>query len=402
MLDAKLLAAAIASRSAWERVTPHVSAEDMLPHVGFVWKIVGEWYSRDRAAQSVDRELLSEQVSKRVTNPKHTDAIVGVLRDLPASISPDNAVQAALELRRHNIGLELSQAILAQDSKKVPKLLQQFESLLSASSFKTGAEVEYAPEWENLDELVGAQRRIPLAPRKLNERVAGGALPGHHILVYARPEIGKSTFAINMTAGFIFTGQRVLYGGTEDGIAILKARARNRFSNMTPDEVEKDPAKANRLAREFEEKHGGHLTMVHINNGTMDVLEREIEKDEPTVLVLDQIRSINSGADGMTANLEASGIKLRQLLSAYSLVGVSITQAGASAENKVWLTQNDVDSSKTGLTGTTDLQIGLGANQDMLLRDQRAVAITKNKISSQDNAKEGFIVEIDKKRSIYR
>ena len=39
-------------------------------------------------------------------------------------------------------------------------------------------------------------------PLRLNKELGGGVLPGHHIILFARPEQGKTAAAITMAVGF--------------------------------------------------------------------------------------------------------------------------------------------------------------------------------------------------------
>lgn len=401
MLDAKLLAAAIASRQAYEKIKGHVSDKDMSPTVGFWWKLLEEWYARDPKATAVDTQLFTVQGEGRIKNAKHRDNLLAVVRELPATHSADNVVQVALELQRRQTGLALSEAMQAGDTKKVKELWTAYGQLLDATELRKAAEWEDALDWKDLDSVVGNDKRIPIAPTRLNERVGGGALPGHHIVVFARPEMGKSTFAINMTAGFLYTGQKVLYIGNEDNINVLKARMRNRLSNMTPEQVANDPDTANRLA---EERSGDRLRMRHVHRGRAEDLQRAIEEFEPTILVLDQLRNVDGKGDNLTQKLDRAAVEVRRLLATYGLVGVSITQAypgDHDRDTKVMLTMDDVESSRTGIPAQADLMIGIGANSDMVTRNQRYLSLPKNKLSSADNAKEGLLVEIDKKRARY-
>jgi KaiC/GvpD/RAD55 family RecA-like ATPase len=213
--------------------------------------------------------------------------------------------------------------------------------------------------------------------------------------------MGKSTFAINMTAGFLHTGQKVLYVGNEDNINVLKARMRNRLARMTPDEVERDPATANKIARE---KAGDRLIMRHLHRGRVDDLQRAVEDFRPTVLVVDQLRNIDGKGDNLTQKLDRASVEVRRLLATYGLIGVSVTQAYPGEhdkDSKVMLTMDDVESSRTGIPAQADLLVGIGASSDMIARNERYLSIPKNKLNSADDAKQGLLVSIDKKRAIY-
>ena len=119
MLDIQILSAAIVSRAAYERVSPHINAKELTPAVAFWYELVGEWYARDRTALSVDAVSLAALGDVRISNPKQRETLMGVLPSLPSSPSPDGVVSIALELKRWNVGMELAAAIAAKDSKTV-------------------------------------------------------------------------------------------------------------------------------------------------------------------------------------------------------------------------------------------------------------------------------------------
>jgi archaellum biogenesis ATPase FlaH len=399
MLDSQLIAAGLKSRRAWDIFAPYVDAKELTPPAQFWYGIMREWYSRDPQAPALDKSLLVEQGRQRIKNPKHVDSLLGFMSDLPDPPSPENVANVVLELKRHNAGMELASAIASNDHMRAATLHKKYGDLLSATTLQKRRKFEDAVGWNDLDALVGDDKRIKLAPKQLNEKAGGGALPGHSILLFGRPEMGKSSFAINMARGFLFTGQRVGYLGNEDNINVLKKRMRSRLSGMTQAEINRDPAKANRLAEKRERENGGELFMRHIHGGTMDDVNRFCDEFEPTVLIVDQLRNIKNGEGEIVRRLETAGQDLRDLLAQRGVVGVSVAQAGGSAEGSVWLAMDDIDSSKTGLPGTMDLIVGIGANEEMLRRNQRALSPVKNKLSDDPKNHEGFIVEVDLQRS---
>lgn len=399
MLDAQLIAAGLRSRRAWEMFAPHVDPKELTAQAQFWYGIMREWYARDPQAPALDKSLLIEQGRLRITNPKHVEALMGFMNDLPEAPSPENVANVALELKRHNVGMELAAAIANSDHKRAASLHKKYGELMAATELRAKRKYEDAVGWADLDAVVGDDKRIPLAPKELNKRAGGGALPGHSILIFGRPEMGKSTIAINMARGFLFTGQRTGYLGNEDNINILKKRMRCRLSGMTQAEVNANPAKANRLAEKRERENGGELFMRHIHGGSMDDIERFCDEHEPTVLILDQIRNVKGEETDMVRRLEVVSQAWRDLLARRGIVGVSLTQAGGSAEGQIWLGMDDIDNSKTGLPGAMDLIVGVGANEEMLRRNQRALTPSKNKLSDAPNNHEGFIIEVDTQRS---
>lgn len=404
MLDAQLVAAAIASREAWEKVNPYLAPEDFTPQGAFWWKLVGEWYERDRTSSTVDMAALVQLGNSRVPPGKARDTILGLARDLPAAVSPANAANVALELKRQNVGMELAAAIAASDDKKLHRLVPLYAELRAATELRgkrRQVRYEVAAPVDTLFYEVGHEKRIPLYPSALNSRTNGGALPGHHIVIYGRPEVGKSTIVLNLACGLAIAGkQRVLYVGNEDQINVLKARAVGRVCGMTTQEME---ARRDEAIRLYKERGGEErLRFVQMFDGSMDDLREPIEEFEPTVLVVDQIRNVIGDGDGLTQRLEENGQSGRRLLLEYKLIGVSVAQAGASAEGKAWLGMNDLADSKTGLQGTADLLIGIGANAEMQARSQRGLSLPKNKLSSDSRAHEGVLVDVDYARCSVR
>jgi archaellum biogenesis ATPase FlaH len=403
MLDAQLLSAAIASRQSWDKIATHFGDKDFSPQGGFWLPIIREWYKRDPLAQSIDRSLLATQGELRITNPKHRETLLGFITDLPGAPSPENVVAVALELKRHNAGLELAAAIGQQDQNKIAELLPKFTAYQQATELHAGKLTEFqdAVPWEQLFEKVGQDKRIALAPQSLNQRIGGGALPGQHILVFGRPDSGKSTFVINLAAYLVYHGQRVLYLGNEDQIDILEARMLCRLSGMTFQEAEANKSKSIELARK---RSGDRLLMTQMKHGTVSSIPAKLEAHRATVLILDQIKGLNNDEDGTTRQLERNARDMRTLILDHNLIGVSVSQAndrsaGYGQQPPIWLGMADVDSSRTGIPAQCDLMLGLGVNDELDSRGQRAVSIPKNKLSSAPDAHQGFIVEMDFARS---
>lgn len=404
MLDAKLIAAAIQSRAAWERIAPHFTEADFSPISKFWFALVRDWYKRDALAKGVDKSLLIEQGRKRITNPKHVESLLGFMNELPEAPSADNVAQVALEMKRYTVGMALGSAIAGQDDKRITELLPQFNELKHATELRSAAgghaDVEVAVDWEGLNEIVGKGNRIALAPQKLTDRTNGGGLPGHAILIIGRSDAGKSTFTLNLAGGFIKQKKRTLYLGNEESINVLKARMRNHLSGMTPDEVDADPSKANELARK---RAGDYLHMVHLHKGSIDDVNKQARIYEPDVVVLDQLRGMSTGnGEKMTQRLEQVAIEWRQFLS-QGYLGVAVTQANDRTERygqepPIILTQSDIDSSRTGLPGASDLILGVGVNEELRQRQQRMISIAKSKLSAAADAKEPFIAEFDTAR----
>jgi len=130
--------------------------------------------------------------------------------------------------------------------------------------------------------------------------------------------------------------------------------------------------------------------------GTVQEIEKYIRKVEPDVLIVDQMRNLESSDTNRVLQLDAVARNLRNLGKKYNLYNFSLTQAGDSADNKLYLEMGDVDFSNTGVPGAADCMIGVGANREFLANGFRMLSFPKNKIG---HTKEPVRVTLDSERS---
>ena len=158
-LDVQILQAAIQDRTAYERICKHVAPKEFNPQVSFWWKLVSEYYGRDRASKRVDVGTLRAAGESRITNPKHRDGLLGVLDGTASAISVPNVVDAVLSLKRWNTAGEFANAAMAGDSEKAKKLLGVVNDLWQRDTLDQ-EERKYASSVEDIFDVVGTEKRI--------------------------------------------------------------------------------------------------------------------------------------------------------------------------------------------------------------------------------------------------
>ena len=396
MYDGLVVAACIDSRAAYDRAAPFVDEREFTPMGGFWWKLVDEWYHRDPDAKHVDRTVLRER-GKRQAGAKHVDTLVGWFDDLEPVGSAGNVVSDLIAVKRHAKGNELA-AALGGDVEQVLPLAEEFVELLSAETLEKDTWVEATDDDDIAMELDDAAK-IKVLPLALNRRLRGGVTPGTHIIIFGPVEIGKSALAINMVGGFLRQNKRVLYVSNEDAAHRLRLRIRCHLAHMSADEVKQNPS----LAKERSESKGFHnLFIGNMDPGDVRQIERLVDRHKPDVVVIDQLRNLHAigggGRLGTTQRIDQAAQEVRSLLIRKQLVGVSTMQAYAGEHGKpnVWFYADDVDSSRVGAPGSADVLLGIGADEEMLLQNVRAISVCKNKVGGTH---EGFTVQIDPQRS---
>ena len=397
MFDAKIIAACIKSRDAFQTCLPHVDPEEFTPTGKFWWKLIEDWYSTDSKATGVDFDILLDRGSRSAG--RSSQMACEWLSDLPDAPSPENVAWEVLELKREVKWRELAAEMEGERSNrdKIMTLTREHYELMQATDLDISI-IDYGSTLDELVSVQDAKAKVPLFPNKLNDKVDGGAMPGTHIVAFGRKEAGKTLFAVNMTAGWLRIGCRVLYVGNEDSVNLIKARISWNLSGMTKSEFKKfeNTAKKRCLAKGW-----NNLQVVHLWPGTSFEIEELIKRHEPQCLVVDQIRNLRAAGKkpGTRAQaLDAVACEIRQLLSKYSLVGLSLGQANAGEHGKerVQLETDDFDESRTGVPGQSDLMVGIGFNASLDAHNQRYLSLPANKLSGDH---EGFVVTFDKYRS---
>jgi archaellum biogenesis ATPase FlaH len=382
MREQHVLASCLQDRDAFTLVADHVGDEDFSEQGRIIWGGIQAYYDADAGARYVDDALLTASITRSISADKHKEMFTGIIRGLADSTpSVANVVNDLIETKRAVVGLQLAAALTG--GQDVSALLASYNNLLDAHDFGE-EEVEDARRGLSVEALVASgfntENLVSISPAALNERLGGGVKPGHHIILFARPEMGKTMMTIEMMAGFAEQGLTTLYIGNEDPLDDINMRVVNRLSGMTKLQVMSTPAKADKLARE---QGYENLILKACSPGTPREITSLIEKFKPHVLVLDQLRNLNMKQDNRVLALEEAATQARNWAKRYSCVVVSVTQAGDSASGKAVLDMGDVDFSNTGIPSQADLMIGLGANDQHVKNGEIVLSLPKNKISGR-------------------
>lgn len=374
-LEPYIIAACIKDRDTYETVRAFADLEGFSVAGRSTLEIVSGYYGADGDVRSVPAAVISERAS-RLADPRLGRIVGDFVRDLPGDVSARNVRRDIIEYRKHIIGGKLALA-LANKTKDVKELLEKYQK---ADSF------EVEPQQESLVDIFDTgdlesdepeEEKIWLAPLKLNDRLNGGPRRGHHILIFGRPEVGKTLVTINLVAGFVKRNLRVLYVANEEPAADIRSRIRARLLGLPASQLRSAAGTLNGIGST------ATVAIAPLAPGSFPTIAELLEAGSYDVLVLDQLRNIRTGtkSDTRTEALERAAIEARNLGKKYNVLVISITQAGDSASGKAVLDMNDVDNSKTGIPGAVDLMIGVGATRDMQEAGQLVLSFPKNKLS---------------------
>jgi archaellum biogenesis ATPase FlaH len=402
MSERRLLAAVMQDRTAYDTVIDRLEPDDLTEQGNILMENIVTYYRADGDAKRVDPATLSEAVQATLTNPKHHKVFSSLIEDIASEeVSAGNVVRLFCDQKRDVVGSRLASAIVAGKHKDVPPLLEEYEGWVTSNGIDNdtrdedlvlnGCDLSQLVQ-DNFDE----DSLIKVAPKALNDRLDGGVLRGHHIVVFARPEMGKTLLVCNMAYGFLQQGLRVLYIGNEEPIQDTYLRMVCRLAGWSKHDVVARPKEAEDIANG---RGANLLFMSSMSPGTLKQIENLTVKVQADVLIVDQLRNIQVKNENFTQALEQAAKGIRQIGKRTNCVTVSVTQAGDSAQGRAVLDMGDIDSSNTGIPAQADVLVGLGANPQDLDMGRRIISLPKNKrAGNHDN----FPIQVDLNTSTIR
>lgn len=389
MDDTRLTAAILQDRRNYETIRSSLNPADLPEAAQALVDAAAQQYQRDSGLSKVDFSVLRTQIERRFGRGGMAGSIMDYVASLPRDVSGINVAEEYRLLQLARVSTTLATLLASgHHGDDTQEHLAKYKSLLA------GGEGESFKERLGLEDFEGdAGTRIPVYPEALSRFIGGGLLPGHNVAVYGRPDSGKSMFALNMAAGFVRDGRRVLYVANEEPATEITKRLLSRLTGIGLDAMLRDPEQIGRALTDV--KNMGwydNWFLLHKAGCTVGDVDRAARRVNPDLVVVDQIKNLQCSDDNRALQLDTLARRVREIGIDHKCITISVTQAGESAHNRLNLTMGDVEWSNTGIPGAADLMIGLGVDEEYLATDRRMLSIPKNKV----NGKHGtFTVFVD-------
>lgn len=390
-MEQQLLGASLRSRHDYTLVKNYIDLKLSMYSKPFqvLMGMVGDYYARDADAEFVIPEVLMAQVTEVLRNEKHVKIFSDLVAESAAIGSDTNVRHAILAAKQQEVGDRLAVAITSPSpGDNVDDLMREYNELRNMTSLEDmsqGGLTVYNNI--NLADLMTKEfdpaNLIKIAPVSLNDKLDGGAKRGHHLTVFGRPESMKSGTVINMNCGIAKQNLKSLYFINEDPAGSIIMRHVSNLSGMTKHQIQENPRKAEQLAYD---RGFGNITVVDAKPGTPGQLEDCIDKYQPDVIIVDQLRNLKVKADNRVNQLEYAATAIRNLGKECNVLAISVTQAGDSADGKEVLEMGDVDFSNTGIPAQADVMIGIGVSDKLEAEGLRVISLPKNKISGEHSS----------------
>lgn len=383
-METQLLSACFKSRDSYDLILNFINVKSYSREFNIIIAAVGDYYARDGNAKQVNRELFLAQLAETVSNNKHLERFTSLVDEaFMHDTSVENVNDLVLKAKLHEVGEKLAVALVNKENTK--ELVEEYQrlSVMTHLDELTGLGTEILTV-DDIDDVLsrdltrqGLYRFYPLA---VNERLEGGVRGGHHIVTFARPEMGKTAFNITVACGFARQGAPGIYFINEDRVEDLYIRCISNLTGLSRREIEENPGRAKEIALS---RGLGNIRFISLSPGTPAQVEAFVDKFRPAWIVMDQLRNLAMKEANKVLQLEYATSALRNIGKKYNVIVVSTTQAGDSAEGKDVLSMGDVDFSNTGVAAQADVMIGIGATPNHDAQGIRILNLCKNKISGR-------------------
>ena len=255
-------------------------------------------------------------------------------------------------------------------------------------------EVEYDLDTflSNLDTSNLYKFRLP----SLSESVPGIG-KGNLGIVFARPEVGKSTFVCYEAAGWIIKGYRVAYFENEEPAYRSYTRIINSVLERSIIEIENDKDKYKEMFKPF----AANLKVFDCVSTDLRTVDKWAMKNKPDIIILNQLDKFYLEGEYARDDLRLGTLYVfaREMAKRNNAAVIAVTQCSADGEGLANIDYSMMAGSKTSKAAEADIIIGIGANKEIHKGENfRRFNICKNKI----NGWHGVVdVMIDKPRCMY-
>ena len=247
----------------------------------------------------------------------------------------------------------------------------------------------------NVDELldlIDVTTKWNFNLQSLHEQVSGIG-EGNLAIFFARPETGKTAFWVSLVAnegGFASQGAKIVALINEEPAVRTQMRLINAHTGMTRDEIKENTSQASELWSQI----NTNIKLLDTVDWNLDDVNKYLETYKTDILIIDQLDKVNvSGTFARTdEKLRAIYTGARELAKRHNICVIALSQASADGHNKLNLSFDMMENSKTGKAAEADLIIGIGKRETGNPNEpMRQLNISKNKINGVHAEVNSFI-----------
>ena len=326
------------------------------------------------------QEMVEQLVAPKESDELHTDIVNNLwLRDKARQIG-----EKALD-------------IFTGDSDEFGELKKLIESV---DDGRIGDKTTYTVVDKDLNELlteVAGDNDFPFTFNLINENIKG-LDRGNLGILFARPEVGKTTFCCFLASSYIRQGFHVVYWANEEPAARIKLRIIQSYFGLTKEEM---VTQRFELLEVYKKEIEPYLTIMDSVGTSIEEVDEYAKLNKPDKMICDQIDKfrIKGEYNRGDERLKETYVSAREIAKRNTCLVWAVSQASYDAHDRQFIDYAMLDNSKTGKAGEADIIIGIGKTGSSEVDNVvRHICISKNKI----NGWHGMInAQIDIARGVY-
>jgi replicative DNA helicase len=382
MVEELIIKLFMTERTAYDRFYKHLNLSYIKTNFVSLYKlfmVIHSYYEKfDKTSMSKSDLELAYHSSYLLEDSERNELSDLLDRILELELTEQNVYAYLNAHKQRCIAGEVAKLALDVEdgTAKVEELLNKFNELEHEDTETDEAK----PVNMDLHEIYESQIQTPGLRWRLDwlNKSLGSLRKGDFGFIFARPETGKTTFlASEMTHMVSQTDGDILWFNNEEQGKKVAVRCFQALFGLTNKELFDD--KENN-ANEYKQKVGSRIKIYdYEDSSSTSRIESIIKETNPSLIIFDQIDKVRGfKSDRYDLELKKLYQWAREMAKIYAPV-IAVSQAGGTGEGKVWLTMDDVDSSKTAKQGEADWILGIGKEQDNT-SNMRYLNISKNKL----------------------
>ena len=228
--------------------------------------------------------------------------------------------------------------------------------------------------------------------------VLQGMWRGNLGIIFARPEVGKTTFCAYLCSKYVKQKKTIIYWANEEPAKLVKLRMIQSYFAITKKEMNTNRRKYIALYREHIKPY---LRIMDAVGTSIEEINDFAQLNKPDIMFCDQLDKfrIKGEYNRGDERLKETYVCAREIAKRNTCLVWAVSQASYDAHDRQFIDYAMLDNSKTGKAGEADIIIGIGKTGSSEVDNiVRHICISKNKI----NGWHGMInAQIDIARGVY-
>ena len=388
-----ILSCCVCDRTCFELARKYGYDRELSAQGTALFEAMADYYDKDHGAREIHGELFLNLLEAKYGD--RAQSIIDTLEGLDENPPTQNYRALIVEGQQAALRQRMVESLMEQDTEAFNQHLMLYTSLEGEAN-DDGVEYAGVDPFELID---GQYHEIPILPAGVDRAyLKGGLVRKHQVILYGRPEMGKSLTVVNMVKAAAEAGFRVGLWENEDPAAITALRIMSCMTGLSDDEMKKRPkADVEKMLR-----RAGWYDKVFVKEspaGTVYEITQWAKDRHLDLVIVNQFHNLSWKSDNEVLRVRDLAQALRGMAKSLNLCTVLVTQAGESATGRAALRTGDVDWSNTGVPAQCDVLLGIGADDQMEMVNKRQFSFPKNKCGLTHK---GYTVDIDPVRNQMR